>query len=115
MPSSHFAEYVFNRTAKGGQLAPGANGAAPLVPVALDFFGRPIVPKVLPASAADQTNTNGNGDIGHSDQENQSVENGRPAKRHKKEQKDDVKVFYKFHEGFSNAVRTNIRVTDLFR
>ena len=73
---------------------PAADGLVDQVP--LDFFGRPLTVVGLPSDAADGK---GAKDGGETDRE-------REAKR--------FRVFYKFHEGSSTAVRKPLRMSALF-
>ena len=71
-----------------------AKPAKDAAPIAVDFFGRPIAVKAtVPDEGAD-----GVADL---------VDAVPPAKK--------ARIVYRYQEGFSNAVRTNVKVLELFR
>jgi len=75
---------------KAYKATPKEDGKSSKDGLAVDFFGRPIVSKAI--------------DI----DENEAPDVAFPPKK-------KAKVLYKYHEGFSNAVRINLKVSELFR
>lgn len=78
------------------------NGQLPRV--ALDFFGRPIVPKVVKQSSLPKPILPESILGRRKEKENDEQEVHKKAK---------LKVFYNFHEGYSNAVRKPVKMSSL--
>ncbi len=97
--------------------------------VAVDFFGRPIVQKSASVPAAlswsqfrrgwaarrevSEGRSSSTSDLIKSAEDSGAVETPPSAAAQEVASEDKVKVFYRYHEGFSNAVRRPMKISSL--
>ncbi|UZJ55380.1 hypothetical protein CBS101457_004700 [Exobasidium rhododendri] len=98
-----------------GGAASAAGGAAsaaggPKTSIAVDFFGRPIIPKIVKQSEVVIINSQTLPDsiLGRRKEKEGETERHRSTIKRSK-----LKVFYNYHEGYSNAVRKPVKMSSL--